>query len=124
MFITTLISFSLSKFDRNCYRQSNPLPSNMSWSSPKAQVTGSQTGVTGSAHEQSVRRRRTKLTSEKKIAKDEFMAAAVGDVEWLKQSLKAAGPGVAYDKNVRNHPIFFDVDGCICLAHITVKQMY
>ncbi|XP_059145680.1 ankyrin repeat domain-containing protein 53-like [Physella acuta] len=47
----------------------------------------------------SLRRRRTKITTEKKIADDEFMAAAIGDPEWLKQSLKDAGPELNFDKN-------------------------
>ncbi|CAL1529692.1 unnamed protein product [Lymnaea stagnalis] len=46
-----------------------------------------------------LRRRRTKLTLEKKIADDEFMAAAIGDVEWLKQSLKDSGSEINFDKN-------------------------
>ncbi|KAH9503227.1 Ankyrin repeat domain-containing protein 53 [Bulinus truncatus] len=46
-----------------------------------------------------LRRRRTKLMFEKKLADDEFMAAAIGDVEWLKQSLKEATSAVNFDKN-------------------------
>nr|KAG5686405.1 hypothetical protein BaRGS_023705 [Batillaria attramentaria] len=46
-----------------------------------------------------MRRRRTKVTNEKKIADDEFMAAAIGDVEWLKQSLRENGSQINYDKN-------------------------
>lgn len=44
-------------------------------------------------------RRRTKLT-EKKIADDEFMAASIGDVEWLKQSLRDKKDVLSFDKNV------------------------
>ena len=39
--------------------------------------------------------------NEKKIADDEFMAAAIGDVEWLKQSLREAKGQINFDKNVR-----------------------
>ncbi len=48
-------------------------------------------------------RRRTKLamTSDKKIAEDEFMAAAIGDTEWLRQSLRAKGGAISFDQNVR-----------------------
>ncbi|GFO28206.1 ankyrin repeat domain-containing protein 53 [Plakobranchus ocellatus] len=66
-------------------------------STPKTHTAGSQT--LGSDSARGGRRRRTKLTSEKKIADDEFMAAAIGDVEWLKQSLRDAGPDVNFDKN-------------------------
>lgn len=69
-------------------------------STPKTHTAGSQTwgsGMSDSAH--GARRRRTKLATEKKIADDEFMAAAIGDVEWLKQSLRDAGPDVNFDKN-------------------------
>ena len=47
-------------------------------------------------------RRRSKLgfTSEKKIADDEFMAAAIGDTEWLRQSLRNNRGGINYDKSV------------------------
>ena len=37
--------------------------------------------------------------NEKKIADDEFMAAAIGDVEWLKQSLREAKGQINFDKN-------------------------
>lgn len=37
---------------------------------------------------------------EKKIADDEFMAAAIGDVEWLKQSLRFNKNTINYDQNV------------------------
>ncbi|KAL8616561.1 hypothetical protein ACOMHN_036593 [Nucella lapillus] len=46
-----------------------------------------------------VRRRRPRVPSEKKIADDEFMAAAIGDVEWLKQSLRESGSQINFDKN-------------------------
>lgn len=50
-------------------------------------------------------RRRTKLASsyDKKIANDEFMAAAIGDVEWLRQSLRSRGGVISYDQNVSIH---------------------
>ena len=72
-------------------------------STPKTHTAGSQTlgsGMSDSAR--GARRRRTKLATEKKIADDEFMAAAIGDVEWLKQSLRDAGPDINFDKNVSN----------------------
>lgn len=75
--------------------------------SSKTFVTNSQAGP-GSARVGGVapvplRRRRTKLTNEKKIADDEFMAAAIGDVEWLRQSLREVGSQINFDKNVRIH---------------------
>lgn len=46
------------------------------------------------------RRRRTRVASDKRIAEDEFMAAAIGDVEWLRQTLRDQKPGeVNFDKN-------------------------
>ena len=49
----------------------------------------------------SIPRRRTRLSlPEKKIAEDEFMAAAIGDVEWLRQSLRGTRGAVNFDKNV------------------------
>lgn len=71
-------------------------------STPKTHTAGSQTwgsALSDTAKGSSSKRRRTKLVSEKKIADDEFMAAAIGDVEWLKQSLKDSGPDSNYDKN-------------------------
>ncbi|GFS07023.1 ankyrin repeat domain-containing protein 53 [Elysia marginata] len=69
-------------------------------STPKTHTAGSQTWGSGmSDSARGARRRRTKLATEKKIADDEFMAAAIGDVEWLKQSLRDAGPDVNFDKN-------------------------
>ena len=47
------------------------------------------------------RRRKIVTKSDKKIADDEFMAAAIGDVEWLRQSLRDARGKINYDKNVR-----------------------
>lgn len=76
----------------------------MSASSKQAMSVPSQAGVarlSDPTHGQTVRRRRTKLTSEKKLEEDELMAAAIGDAEWLKQSLKDSGSSIKYDKNVR-----------------------
>ena len=84
-------------------------------STPKPQVGGSQTwgsGHSDAAKGSSLRRRRTKAISEKRIADDEFMAAAIGDVEWLKQSLRDAGSDINFDKNVS-----------ICGAGHTVKYI-
>ncbi len=50
-------------------------------------------------------RRRSKQ-KERRIADDEFMAAAVGDVKWLGQSLKGKGQRVVFNKNVRTR--------CVC----------
>ena len=69
-------------------------------STPKTHTAGS--GLSEASKGSSLRRRRTKLVSEKRIADDEFMAAAIGDVEWLKQSLKDAGADINFDKNVCN----------------------
>lgn len=68
--------------------------------SSKTQTAGSQSQTSVSGRGGVLRRRRTKVTSEKKIADDEFMAAAIGDVEWLKQSLRENGAQINYDKNV------------------------
>ena len=46
------------------------------------------------------RRRANKGPPEKKIADDEFMAAAIGDVEWLRQSLRGNRGAINFDKNV------------------------
>ena len=47
------------------------------------------------------RRRRTLVASDKRISEDEFMAAAIGDVEWLRQTLRDQKQGeVNFDKNV------------------------
>ncbi|CAH1784881.1 unnamed protein product [Owenia fusiformis] len=44
--------------------------------------------------------RRRVIKVEKKIADDEFMAAAIGDVDWLRQSVKdSRGGAVQFDKN-------------------------
>ena len=82
-------------------------------STPKTQTAGSQWGsaVSGSA-KGPLRRRRTKLVSEKKIADDEFMAAAIGDVEWLKQSLRDAGQDINFDKNVRVSKLSYKGSTC------------
>ncbi|XP_060565477.1 ankyrin repeat domain-containing protein 53-like [Ruditapes philippinarum] len=62
--------------------------------------TQTQTGASGSARP--YRRRRTRVGNDKKIQDDEFMAAAIGDVEWLRQSLrdqKLEHGQINYDKN-------------------------
>ncbi|ESO93076.1 hypothetical protein LOTGIDRAFT_232824 [Lottia gigantea] len=65
----------------------------------KSHTSSSQTGASSAKNGQSTRRRRTRMVNEKKIADDEFMAAAIGDVEWLKQSLKDSGSISNFDKN-------------------------
>ncbi|XP_050397313.1 ankyrin-3 [Patella vulgata] len=65
----------------------------------KSQTAGSQAGGSSAKTGQPLRRRRTRMLNEKKIADDEFMAAAIGDVEWLKQSIKDNGRQVNFDKN-------------------------
>lgn len=43
----------------------------------------------------------TKSSAKSKINDDEFMAAAIGDVEWLKQSIRPSKPPtINFDKNV------------------------
>ncbi len=44
--------------------------------------------------------RRIRQVQEKKIGDDEFMAAAIGDLQWLKQSQKGVRE-INYDRNVR-----------------------
>lgn len=70
-------------------------------------MTGGSQGGSGSGRAGALplRRRRAKVTNEKKIADDEFMAAAIGDVEWLKQSLREVGSQIVFDKNVRRTSI-------------------
>ena len=42
------------------------------------------------------------MLTEKKVSDDEFMAAAIGDVEWLKHTFKGKkGALMNFDKNVR-----------------------
>ena len=41
-----------------------------------------------------------KNMKERKLGEDEFMAAAIGDVEWLRQSLRGNRGVINYDKNV------------------------
>ncbi|KAK7009875.1 ankyrin repeat and KH domain-containing protein 1 [Biomphalaria glabrata] len=62
-------------------------------------INSSSTAKEPAATAPPLRRRRTKLIFEKKLADDEYMAAAIGDVEWLKQSLKDSGSEVNFDKN-------------------------
>ncbi|KAL3864519.1 hypothetical protein ACJMK2_006193 [Sinanodonta woodiana] len=59
----------------------------------------SKTLTTGTGSAKPFRRRRTRVASDKRIADDEFMAAAIGDVEWLKQSLREGMGEINYDKN-------------------------
>ena len=61
--------------------------------------------LTGGGSARPFRRRRTRVGNDKKIQDDEFMAAAIGDVEWLRQSLRDQNiqkGEIRYDKNVRN----------------------
>lgn len=63
-----------------------------------------QTQTNASSSARPLRRRRTRLGNEKKIQDDEFMAAAIGDVEWLRQSLRDQNlqkGQINFDKNVR-----------------------
>ena len=64
---------------------------------------GEQTTTVGSSSAKPFRRRRTRVGNDKKIQDDEFMAAAIGDVEWLRQSLRDQNlqkGEINYDKNV------------------------
>lgn len=65
-------------------------------SEQKSDVTGRKSPP--AAQQQPLRR--TRLASEKKIAEDEFMAAAIGDQEWLRQSLRGNRGVINYDKAV------------------------
>ncbi|KAK3094726.1 hypothetical protein FSP39_005473 [Pinctada imbricata] len=44
-------------------------------------------------------RRRMRFPNDKRIADDEFMAAAIGDTEWLRHSLREAKGKINFDKN-------------------------
>ncbi|KAL4231303.1 Ankyrin repeat domain-containing protein 53 [Mactra antiquata] len=67
--------------------------------------TQTQTGASGSARP--FRRRRTRVGNDKKIQDDEFMAAAIGDVEWLRQSLR--------DQHLEKGQINYDKNGLTAL---------
>ena len=61
------------------------------------------TNRSGSKYPSVQKRKSTNLpNTEKKIGEDEFMAAAIGDVEWLKQSIRGNRGVINYDKNVSN----------------------
>ena len=59
--------------------------------------------------------------NEKKIADDEFMAAAIGDVEWLKQSLREAKGQINFDKNVRKIKKIFVVIHLAQMSKIKIQ---
>lgn len=61
----------------------------------------------GSSSAKPFRRRRTRIGNDKKIQDDEFMAAAIGDVEWLRQSLR--------DQNLQKGEINYDKNGLTAL---------
>ena len=70
----------------------------------------SESKTVGSSSARPLRRRRTRLGNETKIQDDEFMAAAIGDVEWLRQSLRDQNlekGQINYDKNVSYKCLFF-----------------
>lgn len=72
----------------------------------------SQSQAAGSSSARPLRRRRTRIGNEKKIQDDEFMAAAIGDVEWLRQSLRDQNlekGQINYDKNVRKFQNFISL---------------
>ncbi len=48
----------------------------------------------------SIRQRTGTKLDRKGIADDEFMAAAIGDTEWLRQSLRGNKGAINYDQNV------------------------
>jgi hypothetical protein len=54
----------------------------------------------GSAKLPPAQRRRIRQVQEKRIGDDEFMAAAIGDLQWLRQSQKGLEE-INYDRNVR-----------------------
>lgn len=57
-------------------------------------------GQVGTESPRPLRKRRTRMANDKRIADDEFMAAAIGDVEWLRQSLREQKGKINFDKNV------------------------
>lgn len=57
-------------------------------------------GQVGTESSRPLRKRRTRMANDKRIADDEFMAAAIGDVEWLRQSLREQKGKINFDKNV------------------------
>ncbi|XP_062566080.1 ankyrin repeat domain-containing protein 53-like [Saccostrea cucullata] len=56
-------------------------------------------GQIGTESPRPLRKRRTRMANDKRIADDEFMAAAIGDVEWLRQSLREQKGKINFDKN-------------------------
>ena len=44
-----------------------------------------------------------KNLKENKLGEDEFMAAAIGDTEWLRQSLRGSRGALTYDSNVSRY---------------------
>ena len=75
----------------------------------KVRGSGSQTQAVSPTGKKKV-----KGAGDKKIAEDEFMAAAIGDVEWLKQSLRGKS-GVNFDKNVSNMTLsIFSKQSIVC----------
>ena len=64
--------------------------------SPQQDRHGRNSGPPGN-----LRRKTTKLNEKKVAEQDEFMASAIGDVEWLRQTLRASRGAVNFDKNVR-----------------------
>lgn len=56
-------------------------------------------GQVGTESPRPLRKRRTRMANDKRIADDEFMAAAIGDVEWLRQSLREQKGKINFDKN-------------------------
>ena len=57
--------------------------------------------------------KRKTVTQEKKIAEDEFMAAAIGDVEWLRQSLRGQKGVINFDRNVSVRPCYYDLSSMV-----------
>ncbi|XP_063432151.1 ankyrin repeat domain-containing protein 53-like [Mytilus trossulus] len=71
------------------------------------------------------RRPRFANVNEKKIADDEFMAAAIGDVEWLKQSLREAKGQINFDKNGLSALHLAAIHGRLeCLKLLVEKYKY
>lgn len=63
-------------------------------------VPGTRSSMSnGSAKLPPAQRRRIRQVQEKRIGDDEFMAAAIGDLQWLRQSQKGLEE-INYDRNV------------------------
>lgn len=81
-------------------------------------MSGGDKGQVSADSPRPLRKRRTRMANDKRIADDEFMAAAIGDVEWLRQSLKEQKGKINFDKNVSKSPIYAWLKGCQVHGHV------